>query len=75
MDTLAKTVSLPDHRTTRLLEILDLIPNFLRSVATKTWHKVLGELRSMSIAIPGSAGLFLVLQEAFRHKESNRPRL
>ena len=29
----------------------------------------------MSIAIPGSAGLFSVLQEAFRHEESNRPRL
>ena len=75
LDTIQKTISLPEHRAARLLEILDAVPPTQRSIATKAWHKILGELRSMSIAIPGCAGLFLVLQEAFCHKEHDRPRL
>jgi hypothetical protein len=39
------------------------------------WHKVLGELRSMSITLPGSRGLFSLLQEAFRHQQKGRLRL
>ena len=36
---------------------------------------MLGELRSVSIALPGSVGLFLLLQEAFQHEDPMRPRL
>ena len=75
VDSVNKTISLPSHRAERLLHILHSITNDQRTIATKEWHKVIGELRSMSIAIPGCKGLFSVLQEAFRHEESDRPRL
>ena len=34
-----------------------------------------GELRSMSVGIPGSKGLFSALQEAFTHADKNRIRI
>lgn len=75
LDTVAKTLALPPHRKARLHEILASIKPAQKTVPTKQWHKVLGELRSMAIAIPGSRGLFSLLQEAFRHEEKQRPRL
>ena len=47
----------------------------MKVIAVKQWHKILGELRSMSIAIPGARGLFSLLQEAFRHVEADQPRI
>ena len=75
IDTVRGTIELPPHRIARLHEILDGISPNQKVIAVKEWHKVLGELRSMSIAIPGARGLFSVLQEAFRHVEKDRPRL
>ena len=75
IDTVRGTIELPPHRIERLHEILDGISPNQKVIAVKEWHKVLGELRSMSIAIPGARGLFSVLQEAFRHVEKDRPRL
>ena len=65
VDTVAETLELPPHRRSRLHEILDGIAPTQRRISTKTWHKVIGELRSMVAAIPGSRGLFSTLQEAF----------
>ena len=65
LDTITKTISLPEHRAQRLHEILSSVTPYQRWIATKAWHKIVGELRSMSIALPGCAGLFSVLQEAF----------
>jgi len=39
------------------------------------WHKVLGELRSMVIGIPGSRGLFSLLQNEFKYTDKGRIRL
>ena len=75
IDTINKTISLPEHRGARLLEILNSIPTSQQSIATKEWHKVIGELRSMLVAIRGCTGLFSILQEAFRHKDKSRNRL
>ena len=75
IDTTSKTISLPPHRVDRLREILNSIALNQKTIATNDWHKVLGELRSMSIALPGSLGLFSVLQEAFRHEDPTRQRL
>ena len=75
VDTVNKTITLPPHRIDRLHAILASILPGQRYVDTKHWHKVLGELRSMSIAIPGAKGLFSLLQEAFRHEETGRHRL
>jgi hypothetical protein len=72
IDTQAMTLSLPAHRADRLLEILDDIKPGQRRISEKKWHKSLGELRSMSLALPGSRGLFSLLQEAFRHKTNNQ---
>ena len=75
IDTIQGTIELPPHRIERLNTLLDSIAPDQRVIAVKQWHQVLGELRSMSIAIPGSRGLFSVLQEALRHMEKDRPRI
>jgi hypothetical protein len=38
-------------------------------MATKQWHQILGELRSMAPGLPGARGLFSALQEALQHKD------
>ena len=75
IDTVNGTIELPQHRIERLHEILNSVRPGQRVIEERAWHKVLGELRSMAIAIPGARGLFSLLQEALRHKESNRPRI
>ena len=55
---------MPPHRLERLYTILDSIPRSQNQTTTKKWHAVLGELRSMSIALPGSRNLFGRLQHA-----------
>ena len=65
LDTAAKTIELPPHRADRLLKILRSIKPGQRRTTAKVWHKLLGELRSMVIAIPGARGLFSTLQTAF----------
>jgi Reverse transcriptase (RNA-dependent DNA polymerase). len=72
VDTLAKTIALPAHRILRLQEILDSIPRSQRRIGVTKWHKVLGELRSMSLALPGSRGLFSHLQAALTLKKGFR---
>ena len=34
------------------------------------WQKVLGELQSMAIGIPGSRGLFSMLQEGLKYRDN-----
>ena len=36
------------------------------------WHKTLGELRSMALALPGDHGLFSQMQEALCHVKGKR---
>ena len=72
IDTINKTIHLPSHRADQLLEILHSIPPSQKSIATKEWHKVIGKLQSMSVAILGCTGLFSILQEAVRHEDKSR---
>jgi len=65
IDTTAMSISLPPHRKTRLLDILESTVARKRS-SVKEWHKLLGELRSMSLAVPGSRGCFSFLQHALK---------
>ena len=58
-----KTISLPQHRKDRLDSLLAKMLRRKR-VSTKDWQRLLGELRSMQIALPGSAGCFSFLQNA-----------
>jgi hypothetical protein len=68
VDTLAITIELPPHRLERLFELLHSVPPKHKRVSTNKWQKMLGELRSMVLAIPGGRGLFSVLQEVLRQK-------
>lgn len=66
IDSLAMTITLTERRFQRLQEILADLPRSRKRVAIRTWHKILGELRSMALAIPGSRGLFSALQFRFK---------
>ena len=69
------TISLPQHRQERLGEILASVPLTQKRLSVKRWHKILGELRSMSLALPGSRGLFSSMQLALSKKSKNRIKL
>jgi len=74
IDTVASTIMLPPHRHERLLAIFAELKG-RRRVALKSWHKVLGELRSMVMAIPGGRGLFSALQSGLQHTDKHRVRI
>jgi hypothetical protein len=69
IDNLKMTIELPQHRVERLAKMLESTPRTQKRVSVQKWQQVLGELRSMSIALPGSKGLFSLLHEALRHQE------
>ena len=62
VDTLQQTIELPPHQLQRLQDVFASLRGKSK-VTTKLWHRTLGELGSMSIAIPGSRGIFSLLQE------------
>ena len=66
IDTVSMTLHLPSHRLERLQEVLGGLRPPRKRLAVAKWHRILGELRSMSPALPGTRGLFSVLQEALR---------
>ena len=79
VDTVKKTIELPPHRQARLRDLLLKFSN-LRRISTTQAHRLLGELRSMALGLPGSAGMLSLLQNALttalRHKRRvllNRP--
>ena len=71
IDTLKGTIELPPHRHDRLSHIIATTLASWR-VSTKAWHKLLGELRSMVLGIPGGHGLFSQLQLVLRSREHHR---
>ena len=72
IDTETLTIRLPPHRIQRLAEILDSIPRTQHRTSLKKWHAVLGELRSMSLALPGSRNIFSTMQNALVQKSGAR---
>ena len=72
VDSAAETIELPPRRLERLRSILHSLPRAKKRIATKKWHQILGELRSMARAIPGLRGLFSLMQEALRHDDRAR---
>lgn len=66
IDTVANTLELPPHRHERLFELLSEMSPAQQRVSVKKWHKMLGELRLMTLAIPGARGLFSHVQAAFK---------
>ena len=74
IDTVARTIELPARRQQRLRAILDEHPSTRGRVSVSSWHRTLGELRSMSLAVPGLRGMFSTLQDALKN-QSHRIRL
>ena len=66
------TISLPHHRVERLKEIVSSIPCTQHRVGVDKWHRVLGELRSMALALHRARGLFIQMQEALCHLKLKR---
>jgi hypothetical protein len=75
IDSVASTLRLPPHRLERIREVLSWISPPQKRISTSKWHQVLGELRSMSPALPGTRGLFSVLQAALQQRDRHRIRL
>ena len=75
VDTTSLTLHLPSHRMDRLREVLAWVQPPRKRLPIRKWHQLLGELRSMSPALPGTRGLFSVLQEALRHTDARRIRI
>ena len=74
VDTVAETIELPEHRRLRFLEITQNLKDRHR-VSVKDWHKALGELRSMILAVPGGRGFFSTLQTGFKQSDKHRIRI
>ena len=74
VDTVKGIITLPEHRHEWLLKIFECLRH-RRRVTLGKWHKTLGELRSMSLGIPGSKGLFSLLQTGITCSKANRMRL
>jgi hypothetical protein len=66
LNTLNMTISLKPRRLQRLRQILQDLPRTRKRIAVKEWHKIMGELRSMTMALPGCRGLFSALQFRFK---------
>ena len=63
------TITLPQHRQDRLLELLQSTIQ-RKSMDKIRLQKLLGELRSMALALPGSHGCFSFLQDALSGGDS-----
>ena len=63
IDSVRGTIHLPQHRVTRFTTMLQEVEG-QRQVSKKRWRKLLGELRSMMLAIPGAEGMFIHIQAA-----------
>lgn len=66
VDTVAGTIALPPHRVQRLHDMLAAFPRSRKTCSKKDLHKLVGELRSMIVAIPGGLGCLSWLQERLR---------
>lgn len=63
IDTKRMTLSLAPRRAERLRHLIyEEFPNHRKRATIKDWHRLLGKLRSMTLALPGSRGLFSLLQ-------------
>ena len=75
IDSETMTITLPPRRLLRLKELLDSIPPTRKRLSLATWYQLLGELRSMALALPGARGLFSHLQQVLHSRQGTRLRL
>ena len=69
IDTVIMTFYLPSHWENRFKEILDGILTNQKRVGVDKWHRVLGDIFSIAIYLPGARGLFSYMKEALCHVE------
>ena len=62
----------PPYREAQLKEIVHSIPHTQQRVGIDKWHRVLGKVRSMALALPGARGLFSQIQEVLCHVKGKR---
>jgi hypothetical protein len=74
IDSLRKTIQLPPHRLERLQTFLNDFQG-RKSISQKQAHRLMGELRSMALGIPGSAGLLSLLQNELTQALRGRRRV
>jgi hypothetical protein len=74
IDTATMTLALPEHRQHRLLSSLRLMGTKQR-VSRKKWQQLLGELRSVALAISGAKYNFSLLQTALTQQCQPRIRI
>ena len=72
INTVAGTIELPLHRQERLGTILASIPVTQKRTTVKKWHRLLGELRSVSLTLPGARNIFSAMQNALVLSSNNR---
>jgi hypothetical protein len=72
IDMEAMTIGLPQHRIDHLESILSAFPRSQQRTSVKRWHETLGELRSMSLALPGARNIFSSMQSALSTQSKNR---
>jgi hypothetical protein len=53
-NTITNTIDLPPHCSTRLQALLQSLPRSKSRTSTMTRHKIMGELRSMTLGFPGT---------------------
>ena len=70
LDTTRHTIELPPHRKEALADIFKSLVG-LKRISRKRWESILGKLRFISVALPGSAGLFCALQLALQRTTSD----
>jgi hypothetical protein len=75
VDSASMTLTLPARRLARLHELLNSIPPSRKRLSLTTWFQLLGELRSMALALPGARGLFSHLQQVLHLRQGSRLRL
>ena len=64
LDTVNMILSLPLHQENRFKEILAGIPSGQKQIGVEKRHRVVGELGSMDIPLPGDRGIFSHIKEA-----------
>ena len=72
VDTVNITIHLPPYWVERLANILASIPITQKRMSVCKWHKMLGKLWSMALALPGARHMFRHLQHALSTKLGGR---
>ena len=72
VESINMTIALPPDRVARLKDIIHAIPRTQQRVGVDKWHRILGELRSIALSLPGARVLFSQIQQALCHVKGKR---